>query len=130
MKLYKFPNSLVSQINVLWILITDFLNFLIERWLIAISKYETVVHDGRTKKLLLTSKWYLILDVFIGRTARRDSLSPDAYPRRRNSKSHLSPDRHSSRRDISPNHQRGRLRRQSMSVAGRPMRYLFFKQAF
>ncbi|XP_077280205.1 LOW QUALITY PROTEIN: rap GTPase activating protein radish [Temnothorax americanus] len=59
-----------------------------------------------------------------GRKARRDSLSPDSasYPRRRDSKSHLSPDR-TDKRDISPIGQRkGRLRRQSTSMAGRPPR--------
>ncbi|XP_031334059.1 serine/arginine repetitive matrix protein 1-like, partial [Photinus pyralis] len=56
-----------------------------------------------------------------GRKARRDSLSPDSASRgRRDSRSHLSPDR-SGERDISPvrRHRRGRLRRQSTSVAGR-----------
>lgn len=56
-----------------------------------------------------------------GRKARRDSLSPDSASRgRRDSRSHLSPDR-SGERDISPVrcHRRGRLRRQSTSVAGR-----------
>ncbi|XP_031831114.1 rap GTPase activating protein radish isoform X2 [Nomia melanderi] len=50
-----------------------------------------------------------------GRRARRDSLSPDSasYPRRRDSKSHLSPDRNVDKRD---------LRRQSASMAGRPPR--------
>ncbi|KAK4887033.1 hypothetical protein RN001_003304 [Aquatica leii] len=56
-----------------------------------------------------------------GRKARRDSLSPDSASRgRRDSRTHLSPDR-SGERDISPvrRHRRGRLRRQSTSVAGR-----------
>lgn len=56
-----------------------------------------------------------------GRKARRDSLSPDSASRgRRDSRSHLSPDR-SGERDISPvrRTRRGRLRRQSTSVAGR-----------
>ncbi|XP_025163068.1 uncharacterized protein LOC105182753 isoform X5 [Harpegnathos saltator] len=60
-----------------------------------------------------------------GRKARRDSLSPDSasYPRRRDSKSHLSPDRNVDKRDISPIRQRkARLRRQSTSMAGRPPR--------
>ncbi|XP_011642478.1 uncharacterized protein LOC105430558 [Pogonomyrmex barbatus] len=60
-----------------------------------------------------------------GRKARRDSLSPDSasYLRRRDSKSHLSPDRNVDKRDISPIRQRkGRLRRQSTSMAGRPPR--------
>ncbi|XP_063993612.1 uncharacterized protein Rsh isoform X2 [Diachasmimorpha longicaudata] len=61
-----------------------------------------------------------------GRKARRDSLSPDSasYPRRRDSKSHLSPDRSADKRDISPIRQRrqSRLRRQSTSIAGRPAR--------
>ncbi|XP_058792517.1 uncharacterized protein LOC131664988 isoform X2 [Phymastichus coffea] len=62
-----------------------------------------------------------------GRKARRDSLSPDSasYPRRRESRSHLSPDRRgdSERRDVSPLRSRkGRLRRQSTSIAGRPPR--------
>ncbi|XP_066582757.1 uncharacterized protein rsh isoform X2 [Prorops nasuta] len=60
-----------------------------------------------------------------GRKARRDSLSPDSasYPRRRDSKSHLSPDRNMDKRDISPIRQRkGRLRKQSRSTAGRPSR--------
>ncbi|XP_076659669.1 rap GTPase activating protein radish [Halictus rubicundus] len=50
-----------------------------------------------------------------GRRARRDSLSPDSasYPRRRDSKSHLSPDRNVDKRD---------LRRQSASLASRPPR--------
>ncbi|XP_033320930.1 rap GTPase activating protein radish isoform X2 [Megalopta genalis] len=50
-----------------------------------------------------------------GRRARRDSLSPDSasYPRRRDSKSHLSPDRSVDKRD---------LRRQSASLASRPPR--------
>ncbi|EFA02085.2 hypothetical protein TcasGA2_TC007720 [Tribolium castaneum] len=55
-----------------------------------------------------------------GRKARRDSLSPDSASRsRRDSRSHLSPDR-SGERDISPvrrTTRRGRLRRQSTSVA-------------
>lgn len=56
-----------------------------------------------------------------GRKARRDSLSPDSASRsRRDSRSHLSPDR-SGERDISPvrRTRRGRLRRQSTSMAGR-----------
>lgn len=56
-----------------------------------------------------------------GRKARRDSLSPDSASRsRRDSRSHLSPDR-SGERDISPvrRSRRGKLRRQSTSVAGR-----------
>ncbi|XP_018327359.1 uncharacterized protein LOC108738444 [Agrilus planipennis] len=55
-----------------------------------------------------------------GRKARRDSLSPDSASRsRRDSRSHLSPDR-SGERELSPRrHRRGRLRRQSTSVAGR-----------
>lgn len=56
-----------------------------------------------------------------GRKARRDSLSPDSASRsRRDSRSHLSPDR-SGERDISPvrRSRRGRLRRQSTSIAGR-----------
>lgn len=56
-----------------------------------------------------------------GRKARRDSLSPDSASRsRRDSRSHLSPDR-SAERDASPVRptRRGRLRRQSSSVAGR-----------
>ncbi|XP_046430449.1 uncharacterized protein rsh isoform X1 [Neodiprion pinetum] len=62
-----------------------------------------------------------------GRKARRDSLSPDSasYPRRRDSRSHLSPDRNATdKRDISPIRQRkARLRRQSTSIAyGRPPR--------
>lgn len=60
-----------------------------------------------------------------GRKARRDSLSPDSasYPRRRDSKSHLSPDRNAvDKRDLSPIRRKGRLRRQSTSVAGRPPR--------
>jgi hypothetical protein len=61
-----------------------------------------------------------------GRKARRDSLSPDSasYPRRRDSRSHLSPDRNTvDKRDISPIRSRkGRLRRQSTSIAGRPPR--------
>ncbi|KAG7197084.1 hypothetical protein KM043_015669 [Ampulex compressa] len=60
-----------------------------------------------------------------GRKARRDSLSPDSasYPRRRDSRSHLSPDRNVDKRDISPIRQRkGQLRRQSTSMAGRPPR--------
>ncbi|XP_072753921.1 uncharacterized protein Rsh isoform X4 [Anoplolepis gracilipes] len=60
-----------------------------------------------------------------GRKARRDSLSPDSasYPRRRDSKSHLSPDRNVDKRDISPIRQRkARLRRQSTSMAGRAPR--------
>ncbi|XP_051164393.1 uncharacterized protein LOC127283500 isoform X3 [Leptopilina boulardi] len=60
-----------------------------------------------------------------GRKARRDSLSPDSasYPRRRDSKSHLSPDRNADKRDISPIRQRkARLRRQSTSIAGRAPR--------
>ncbi|KAF7996771.1 hypothetical protein HCN44_002417 [Aphidius gifuensis] len=61
-----------------------------------------------------------------GRKARRDSLSPDSasYPRRRDSKSHLSPDRNNEKRDISPIRQRrqSRLRRQSTSLAGRAAR--------
>ncbi|XP_031776631.1 uncharacterized protein LOC100122885 isoform X2 [Nasonia vitripennis] len=61
-----------------------------------------------------------------GRKARRDSLSPDSasYPRRRDSRSHLSPDRNAvDKRDISPIRSRkGRLRRQSTSIAGRPPR--------
>ncbi|XP_015587911.2 uncharacterized protein LOC107264305 isoform X3 [Cephus cinctus] len=61
-----------------------------------------------------------------GRKARRDSLSPDSasYPRRRDSKSHLSPDRNAEKRDISPIRQKkARLRRQSTSIAcGRPPR--------
>ncbi|XP_020294253.1 uncharacterized protein LOC109859929 isoform X2 [Pseudomyrmex gracilis] len=60
-----------------------------------------------------------------GRKARRDSLSPDSasYPRRRDSKTHLSPDRTVDKRDISPIRQRkARLRRQSTSMAGRPPR--------
>ncbi|KMQ98689.1 rap1 gtpase-activating protein [Lasius niger] len=64
-----------------------------------------------------------------GRKARRDSLSPDSasYPRRRDSRSHLSPDRNVDKRDISPIRQRkARLRRQSTSMAGRPPRYLSF----
>lgn len=57
------------------------------------------------------------------RKARRDSLSPDSatYSRsgRRDSRSHLSPDR-SGERDVSPvgRNRRGRLRRQSTSIAG------------
>lgn len=69
------------------------------------------------------------IDIFEGRKARRDSLSPDSasYPRRRDSKSHLSPDRTVDKRDISPIRQRkARLRRQSTSMAGRPSRYLYF----
>ncbi|XP_033221111.1 uncharacterized protein LOC117175513 [Belonocnema kinseyi] len=61
----------------------------------------------------------------IRRKARRDSLSPDSasYPRRRDSKSHLSPDRNVDKRDISPIRQRkARLRRQSTSIAGRAPR--------
>ncbi|KAJ3658730.1 hypothetical protein Zmor_010454 [Zophobas morio] len=58
-----------------------------------------------------------------GRKARRDSLSPDSASRgRRDSRSHLSPDR-SGERDISPvrrTTRRGRLRRQSTSVARGP----------
>ncbi|XP_076180512.1 rap GTPase activating protein radish isoform X2 [Ptiloglossa arizonensis] len=60
-----------------------------------------------------------------GRKARRDSLSPDSasYPRRRDSRSHLSTDRTVDKRDISPTRQRKhQLRRQSMSMAGRPPR--------
>ncbi|XP_011499321.1 PREDICTED: LOW QUALITY PROTEIN: uncharacterized protein LOC105363353 [Ceratosolen solmsi marchali] len=61
-----------------------------------------------------------------GRKARRDSLSPDSasYPRRRDSRSHLSPDRNTvDKRDISPIRSRkGRLKRQSTSIAGRPPR--------
>ncbi|XP_023248561.1 uncharacterized protein LOC106638170 [Copidosoma floridanum] len=61
-----------------------------------------------------------------GHKARRDSLSPDSasYPRRRDSRSHLSPDRNAvDKRDISPIRSRkGRLRRQSTSIAGRPPR--------
>lgn len=56
------------------------------------------------------------------RKARRDSLSPDSASRsRRDSKSHLSPER-STERDVSPvrRTRRGRLRRQSTSIAGRP----------
>lgn len=56
-----------------------------------------------------------------GRKARRDSLSPDSASRsRRDSRTHLSPDR-SGERDISPvrRSRRGRLRRQSTSIAGR-----------
>lgn len=56
-----------------------------------------------------------------GRKARRDSLSPDSASRgRRDSRSHLSPDR-STERDVSPvrRTRRGRLRRQSTSIAGR-----------
>lgn len=60
-----------------------------------------------------------------GRKARRDSLSPDSASRsRRDSRSHLSPDR-SGERDISPvrrSTRRGRLRRQSTSVAKGPGR--------
>ncbi|XP_046833660.1 uncharacterized protein LOC124430726 isoform X2 [Vespa crabro] len=55
-----------------------------------------------------------------GRKARRDSLSPDSasYPRRRDSKSHLSPDRTVDKRDISPSRQKkAQLRRQSTSYA-------------
>ncbi|XP_054262334.1 uncharacterized protein LOC128986173 [Macrosteles quadrilineatus] len=57
------------------------------------------------------------------RKARRDSLSPDSasYSRsgRRDSRSHLSPDR-TGDRDVSPvgRNRRGRLRRQSTSIAG------------
>lgn len=54
-------------------------------------------------------------------------MSPDSasYPRRRDSKTHLSPDRTVDKRDISPIRQRkARLRRQSTSMAGRPSRYL------
>ncbi|XP_076398161.1 rap GTPase activating protein radish isoform X1 [Megachile rotundata] len=57
-----------------------------------------------------------------GRKARRDSLSPDSasYPKRRDSRSHLSPDRTVDKRDISPIRQRkSQLRRQSTSMAGR-----------
>ncbi|KAJ8687813.1 hypothetical protein QAD02_023607, partial [Eretmocerus hayati] len=61
-----------------------------------------------------------------GHKARRDSLSPDSasYSRRRESRSHLSPDRSAvEKRDISPARSRkGRLRRQSTSIAGRPPR--------
>ncbi|KAF7387168.1 hypothetical protein HZH68_012845 [Vespula germanica] len=60
-----------------------------------------------------------------GRKARRDSLSPDSasYPRRRDSKSHLSPDRTVDKRDISPSRQKkAQLRRQSTSYA-QPQRY-------
>ncbi|XP_076630473.1 rap GTPase activating protein radish isoform X3 [Colletes latitarsis] len=60
-----------------------------------------------------------------GRKARRDSLSPDcaSYPRRRDSRSHLSPDRNVDKRDISPIRQRKhQLRRQSTSMASRPPR--------
>ncbi|XP_060531510.1 uncharacterized protein LOC132705096 [Cylas formicarius] len=56
-----------------------------------------------------------------GRKARRDSLSPDSASRgRRDSRSHLSPDR-SGERDLSPvrRSRRGKLRRQSTSIAGR-----------
>ncbi|XP_014613053.1 PREDICTED: uncharacterized protein LOC106791710 isoform X1 [Polistes canadensis] len=55
-----------------------------------------------------------------GRKARRDSLSPDSasYPRRRDSKTHLSPDRSVDKRDISPSRrQKAQLRRQSNSYA-------------
>lgn len=55
-----------------------------------------------------------------GRKARRDSLSPDSASRsRRDSRTHLSPDR-STERDLSPvaRNRRGRLRRQSNSIAG------------
>ncbi|XP_050477240.1 uncharacterized protein LOC126867115 isoform X4 [Bombus huntii] len=56
-----------------------------------------------------------------GRRARKDSLSPDSasYPRRRDSRSHLSPDRAVDKRDISPIRERSQLTRQSMSMAGR-----------
>ncbi|XP_054013648.1 uncharacterized protein LOC128895244 isoform X1 [Hylaeus anthracinus] len=60
-----------------------------------------------------------------GRKARRDSLSPDSasYPRRRDSRSHLSPDRTVDKRDISPIRTRKhQLRRQSTSMAGRAPR--------
>ncbi|XP_043283597.1 uncharacterized protein rsh isoform X3 [Venturia canescens] len=62
-----------------------------------------------------------------GRKARRDSLSPDSasYPRRRDSRTHLSPDRNTGeKRDHSPIRQRrqSRLRRQSTSIVGRPPR--------
>ncbi|XP_076685202.1 rap GTPase activating protein radish isoform X2 [Andrena cerasifolii] len=60
-----------------------------------------------------------------GRRARRDSLSPDSasYPRRRDSKSHLSPDRNVDKRDMSPIRQgKAQLRRQSTSMVGRPPR--------
>lgn len=58
-----------------------------------------------------------------GRKARRDSLSPDSasYSRgRRDSRSHLSPERTAAERDVSPvgRGRRGRLRRQSTSIAG------------
>lgn len=61
------------------------------------------------------------VDPDTGRKARRDSLSPDSASRgRRDSRSHLSPDR-STERDVSPvrRTRRGRLRRQSTSIAGR-----------
>ncbi|CAK9801968.1 Rap1 GTPase-activating protein 1 [Anthophora quadrimaculata] len=53
--------------------------------------------------------------------ARRDSLSPDSasYPRRRDSRSHLSPDRAADKRDISPIRERSQLARQSISMSGR-----------
>ncbi|XP_023315246.1 uncharacterized protein LOC106654195 isoform X4 [Trichogramma pretiosum] len=62
-----------------------------------------------------------------GRKARRDSLSPDSasYSRRRDSRSHLSPDRNAGldKRDLSPCRSRkGRLRRQSTSMAARSPR--------
>lgn len=73
----------------------------------------------------------LITEIYIfeGRRARKDSLSPDSasYPRRRDSKSHLSPERAVDKRDISPIRERSQLTRQSMSMAGRsPPRYLHF----
>lgn len=73
------------------------------------------------------TRYINLIDIFEGRKARRDSLSPDSasYLRRRDSKSHLSPDRNVDKRDISPIRQRkGRLRRQSTSMAGRLPRYL------
>nr|XP_018897162.1 PREDICTED: uncharacterized protein LOC109030581 [Bemisia tabaci] len=53
------------------------------------------------------------------RKARRDSLTPDSAVGRRDSRTHLSPDR-STERDTSPGRtRRGKLRRQSTSIANR-----------